>query len=541
MAGERFAWTAASRHDNHHPNPPRPPALLSGESRRRDPDLSIQRREHLLQVDDPRLHLDDQQHLAIGAPPNHVDGPSLTVRVERVLDHRLPALTGQTGHDGIHQRRMVPVQKPIATISLPSAAHVQRDTEHVGDPLERPYLQPAQIAALHSRDGLLGDARTPRELGLRKPLLQPDDPNEGRDPRLLHPPTLARCDHLRLTTPEPPTLPSPNPREPPDSARARPPRPNRQGSLGTAAAGSASWRQIIRIHSRGKEIPALKPRLTLFLGAIAVSALLAGCVNSSGSDGKSPDPTAPPSQGTAVPRSFYLRAWQSQALAPEYTFAWLPGVTISDGKYIDGHVAVPAIFPGPLWVGPSIRSITPTGITTILAEARRLGLLGDKHDFSEGLMPGSISAHVEMIVDGTTYSLYGLPDADGNPDPGTPAAFSAFYSKLGYLDGWIGDQLGESAPYEPERLAVLTLPPSKDTSGITPTQVDWPLTTPFATFGSSGGSDQYRCAVVEGADLAKLLPVIKSSNALTRFKDSAGVVLSLTTRVLVPGETGPCS
>jgi hypothetical protein len=54
------------------------------------------------------------------------------------------------------------------------------------------------------------------------------------------------------------------------------------------------------------------------------------------------------------------------------------------------------------------------------------------------------------------------------------------------------------------------------------------------------GNDANRCAVVSGADLGKLEPVVKQSNQLTRFVDSAGVKDSLQVRVMVPGEPNPC-
>jgi hypothetical protein len=96
-----------------------------------------------------------------------------------------------------------------------------------------------------------------------------------------------------------------------------------------------------------------------------------------GTSTPSPSPSPAPS-GSSSANGFYLRAWQTQALAPQYTFAWLPLATISDGKFIDGMVAVPAIYPGPLWVGPSVRRSAPKGIDAIVAEARKQGLLGQK-------------------------------------------------------------------------------------------------------------------------------------------------------------------
>jgi hypothetical protein len=297
--------------------------------------------------------------------------------------------------------------------------------------------------------------------------------------------------------------------------------------------------------------------LALVGGALAVSALVAGCVTSSGA----PAPAAPSNptdtgdNGPAASDStgtFYLRAWQTQALAPQYTFGLLPQVTISGGVFIDGIVAVPAIYPGPLWVQPSAQTISVAGIQAIVAEARKQGLLDGRTDFIDQAVMGGISAHLELVVDGQKYELTGDPDALTRcrciPDPGTAPAFAAFWQKLTGLAQWLPDDLGPSAPYEPDRLAVLAMPPTQDaspstqdTSAMTPKQVPWPLATPFAKFGTAMGNETFRCGVVSGADLASLLPVVKQANQLTRFADSEGTVDSLVVRALVPGEPGPCA
>jgi hypothetical protein len=283
---------------------------------------------------------------------------------------------------------------------------------------------------------------------------------------------------------------------------------------------------------------------------LGLALLVAGCVNGQVGAGGTEKPTASPSgEPTATPTagppvgSFYLRAWQTQALAPWYTFSWLPVVTISGGQFINGMVAVPAIYPGPLWAGPSVGSISQKGIDTIVAEARKYGLLGASHDFATDMPPGSVLAHVEMIADGQKYVLSGDPSALLRcrciPDPGTNAAFAAFWQMLSDIPGWLGAEVGQSAPYDPDRLAVLVTPPAEETSGIAPGKVDWPLATPFASFGSPLGAS-YRCGIVSGADLARLLPVVKQSNQLTRFVDSAGVSRSLQVRAVLPGEPSPC-
>ena len=311
---------------------------------------------------------------------------------------------------------------------------------------------------------------------------------------------------------------------------------------------------------------ALSPARRLgVLGALGATLLLvAGCVTAGASASPStplatPAPTPTPTPATPTPtptptpiptgpsaaNGFYLRAWRTQALAPQYTFAWLPVATISDGKFIDGMVAIPTIYPGPLWAGPSVRSISAAGIDAIVAEARKLGLLTGNGDFTGNSMPGSQIGHIQMVVDGKTYDLAGDPDALTRcmctAAPGTSSAFASFWLEITQLATWIPTDLGQSAAYEPDRLAVLATPPTDAVSGVTSAEATWPLATPFSKFGTAMGNVAFRCGVVSGADLAKLLPLVKQSNQLTRFKDSAGVKDSLQVRVLVPSEPSPCA
>ncbi len=284
-------------------------------------------------------------------------------------------------------------------------------------------------------------------------------------------------------------------------------------------------------------------RLLSAAGAAALFA--AGCVGSA----PTAAPSAPTGSPTAAPigssstTGFYLRAWRTQALAPQNTFGWLPTVTVADGEFIDGMVAIPMIYPGPLYTPLSMRSISANGIAAIVAEATADGLLGGTADFSAGAMPGAVAAHIELVVDGVTHDLTGPMPTDATQTsnaPGTAAAFSAFWNRIGNLNGWLGADLGQSAPFIPANLAVMVAPPADATSGITPNETDWPLSGTLASFGTPMSVTPYRCGVVSGADLTRLLPVVASSNALTRFVDSKGVKMSLQVRALVPGEPSPC-
>ena len=258
------------------------------------------------------------------------------------------------------------------------------------------------------------------------------------------------------------------------------------------------------------------------LAVLAVALVVTGCVASGGAVGTAHDgPSAAPA--SPAPAGFYLQAWQTQALAPQNTFGWLPAVTIAGGQYVAGRVAVPMIYPGPLYTGLSERPISTNGVATVVAEARADGLLGDKVDFTATGLVGSVTAHIRLVVDGVTHDLTGPMPTDASTTftaPGTASAFTAFWNRLGTIDTWLSAELGQSEAYAPASIA--------------------PLASPFYTYGAPFGGSVYRCAAVTGDDLSKLLPVVQASNVLTRFVDSTGAKMSLQVRVLLPGEASPC-
>lgn len=269
-------------------------------------------------------------------------------------------------------------------------------------------------------------------------------------------------------------------------------------------------------------------------------------------------PTSPPATDTpstpgptvavtTEPAGFYLRGSYSQALPPIHTFNWLPPVTISDGIAIDGNVAVPAIFPGPLLIIPFSRTITEAGTDAIAAEAERLGLTSGETDFTgDTAMPGSQTAHLVLTIDVTTYELIGNPDAvpacqgdECNAMAGTPAAFSAFWQEIQQLDTWLADELGPTEDYAPERVAVLLYPP-QPAEGIVPEQVEWPLA-PFSQIGVPfPAAEGAQCVTVSGDDLTTALQFLVDSNEITIFVDSEGEARQAKAVVVVPGATSPC-
>lgn len=290
------------------------------------------------------------------------------------------------------------------------------------------------------------------------------------------------------------------------------------------------------------------------LALLGLVALVAACAapgpapTPSPTSSASASPSATPAPSPSPAAGLYLRAWQTQALPPEHTLSWLPTLTISGNVAIDGNVAIPMIFPGPLMIMPNARQISPQGQASIVELARQLGLLDGATDFTEGgLMPGGMTAHVLLTIDGQTVELVGDPNATGRCAPGdmrcpaepaTAEAFAFFWARLSYLDDWLGHELSGPLSYQPERLVVVTTPPSPMDVPLTPAA--WPLDVPLADFGEPWAIEGSRCAVVEGEQLETLLPALLAANQATVFVDTADESRAILARVLVPGEPSPC-
>ncbi len=289
--------------------------------------------------------------------------------------------------------------------------------------------------------------------------------------------------------------------------------------------------------------------MTRLPGALFLVVLLTACAGSPATPTPSPAPAPTPSPSPAPGTGFYLRAWYTQALPPSATFSWMPMLTIVDGTLIDGNVAVPAIFPGPLMISPFARWISDAGSAAIVDEARRLGLLGDMTDFTGGAaMPGARLGQLELVIDGQRRVLTGDPErivrcggARCIADPGTPEAFAAFWQELANAETWLGSELGATVQYQPLRVALLLTAPQANDAQFTPAPVAWPFDTPLTEAGVSfPGAEGDRCVTLSGDALAAVLPTLLGGNQLTTFVDQAANIAAPVVRVLVPGEESPC-
>ncbi|MHB8869098.1 MAG: hypothetical protein ACYC6T_04660 [Thermoleophilia bacterium] len=298
-----------------------------------------------------------------------------------------------------------------------------------------------------------------------------------------------------------------------------------------------------------------RPRWVVLLGAVvlvvvvvAASFVLSGCgyanrttsSTGSGGDGDFTYPTGP--------EDVVFRIEYGGGFAPvEVIFTTLPGLSLyGDGRVIT-EGPIPAIYPGPALPNLQVATLSPAGIQKLLAAARDAGLFESGVDYGQPTVADGSTTTFTITADGTVFetSIYHLaPDnsaALGLSDDQVErrARVLDFQTKLGDLAGWFGDDLGPEQPYEWQALSILIMPGDpggQDDSGIEPRIVDWPLAD-LATLGEPNEVPQGRRAVITGADLETLRPLVQQADTLT-FWRSGGTIYSLLLRPLLPDEIG---
>jgi hypothetical protein len=285
--------------------------------------------------------------------------------------------------------------------------------------------------------------------------------------------------------------------------------------------------------------------LLLPIAALLVSA----CVSGAASSGSNASPT-PRATASSTPSSsttgFSLLLWQSNgSISPEsYLPGSLPQAAIADGLFITGMVAVPAIYPGPLYISPLGMSLSVAGQQAVVSALRQAGLLANL-DFATPPMPGVSLLHLRVSLDGITYETVGNPPVNYcdsttsicTYSPGSAAAFADMVSRLSMPESWLSGYMGSASQYDPDRLVVRLMAPQEAAGPMTPVVSPWPLASSFAQISATGNFD---CVTLTSTDTGALLPVILRANVLARFSDVTGAVKSIQARALLPGEDPPC-
>jgi hypothetical protein len=308
----------------------------------------------------------------------------------------------------------------------------------------------------------------------------------------------------------------------------------------------------------------------LVLAALTFTACVAGpgaagTATPSNTPGTSGKPSAAPTQGpTSSPSApaiehptgkdaLVLRITiDGGFVPPNVTLTTLPVLSI----YGDGRVIVQGpqlmIYPGPAMPNLQVRNITEEGLQKVLAAAVEAGLLGpDAHYDDGGMIADAATTTFYLNAGGRlhTISAYALSEQENagpnlsKEDAAARELLREFFNKVTDLPSLAGaDELTAEQAYEPHavRLFISDQPPYVDESNPEQDAIEWPLETPLAEIGQPIGENNplgLDCALIEGADLDTLLPLLEKANPLTPWT-SEGKTYSLFVRPLLPDEAG---
>ena len=217
-----------------------------------------------------------------------------------------------------------------------------------------------------------------------------------------------------------------------------------------------------------------------------------------------------------------------------YAFTSVPTTLISgDGRLFSPGVTT-AIFPGPLLSALSVRTITESGIQTILAAADKAGLLAVPPDYHADV-PVADVPDTKLELDAKGGRFVHQANALGYADPAESKSRQTlidFCDSLGDLGALVGAKnLGEEKPFVPVSYRFQATPLTvEDLAGYTdpkPTEVPWPSGLGVAL------ADASVCARVSAAKLGNLFA---DANQLTFFTEG-GTTFMVAAVGELPGDT----
>jgi len=255
------------------------------------------------------------------------------------------------------------------------------------------------------------------------------------------------------------------------------------------------------------------------------------------SPSSSPAPTTEPNAGVAIVRIENVGGF----MPPQMIWRRYPDVVLyGDGRLITQGPQV-ALYPGPALPSLIVTQLSPHGMEQILEWAREAGLFGPDRMLGQPIPDAGMTNFTIVYPDGThTTSL--SPGFDGNsPDPDI-AAVQQFEQVLLAVRTWLPDDVvGDDAPYAWTRLWIIANPadPQNLPDPQFATEKDWPLGS-LATLGAPMTfGDGYRCAVIDGAELQTLRPLLVEANELTLWRSEGQLYQAIFHPMLPDDETCP--
>jgi hypothetical protein len=325
------------------------------------------------------------------------------------------------------------------------------------------------------------------------------------------------------------------------------------------------------------------PRALALLAVLAIVAtLLLACGdeedlgdNGASGDGQASPTTTnpPPGSPTTAPDQIahptgaddlVLRIEDVGGFVPQdYLLTRLPTFSLfGDGCYVVPGPVI-EIYPPPALPNLQETCLNEEGVQEILTRAQEAGLLDGDAEYGLDTVADASTAVFTTNAGGvsTVVSAYAL-GIDEVPDPSlTPEEqaarekLAAFAAEISDITSWMPANMIVAAehPYEIGRMQIVTLPADAENAPVAPEDIEpqelaWPLdgdaATPaagagqgLAEFGEPYWLEGYRCGVVEGDDLATLMPALQEANVLTRWTSDGGAYV-LYLRPLFPDEAG---
>jgi hypothetical protein len=246
-----------------------------------------------------------------------------------------------------------------------------------------------------------------------------------------------------------------------------------------------------------------------------------------------PTPSATPAADSTVA---IVKIEQQGGMLPLWdTLRFYPSIAVySDGRLITQGPMID-IYPGPALPNLQVTHLTQAGVDQVLAWAEEAGLKGPDRQLGEiGFDAGSTLVTVTH-PDGVHHTTV----ADMTASTAEVGAVAQFQQIMLDLRTWLPNDVGgDDEPYTFDRLRVISslADPASVVNPELSSTLEWPLDEPLGTLGTSISEPaNYRCASVEGEDLAALMPLLQQANELTMWQ-SEDALYQLNLRPLLPDE-----
>jgi hypothetical protein len=228
--------------------------------------------------------------------------------------------------------------------------------------------------------------------------------------------------------------------------------------------------------------------------------------------------------------------WGGGFVTPQTNLTLLPSFSL----YGDGTVIVTGamieIYPQPALPSLQTAVISQEAVGKVLAAAKKAGLFTNDVDYGQPGITDVGGTSITINAEGTTYttSIYALGFEQipgGGQVDGLTAQQAAMRAKVtdfttntGDLDSFLSLGL-DWKQYQYTSLAIFSQAadpanPAYDTTQVQPNHLDWPLSD-LGTLGAAVQPEGFRRAMVTGADLATLQPLLAEATQITLWKSGA--------------------